>query len=382
MEGIQTAWEQTVDKGINPDEGTCLNVLHATGRVGLPMLGMTVLQTLRNIGVVLEEYHFAPVVEAFVTAGNLSEAFEALCLMRDSAVVPTLETAHPIFLAICQDIDKVDDAYSQLEKMYKAGKKIDINAFNVTIQAAVALGDLNRALGIFSAAESLEVERNVDTYNILYSACIAARHRELGDRLIAQMHEAKIKPDVRTYERFIVLCLTQPTYEDAFFYLEEMKAANIKPPESVYEAIIRRCVAVGDTRYKLALEEMQEQGYTPSEQLQAFISSGGKVTQKQAPESAPRWTPRAQTAHAPSPGSKGYRAAMKEGRDGERYPRRDPASGPPGDGPGRKGRSGQALQRAALYCLLIYRHSISLRTHHEVCCSENQILSLPPITIY
>ena len=118
------------------------------------------------------------------------------------------------------------------------------------------------------------------TFNILLTACIAAEHRELGDRLLTEMREAKIKPDAGTYERLVVLCLTQPTYEDAFFYLEDMKGANIVPPQSVYEAIIRRCVSVGDSRYKLAVAEMLEHGYEMPAKLKAFIDSGGQEAEE------------------------------------------------------------------------------------------------------
>ena len=113
----------------------------------------------------------------------------------------------------------------------------------------------------------------------------------LGDKLIAEMREAGISPDARTYERLIVLCLTQPTYEDAFYYLEEMKTLGLHPSHAVYEAIIRKLVSVGDTRYKIALEELKECGYPVSSRLESFISSGGahngpQKTRRSATEAA------------------------------------------------------------------------------------------------
>ena len=131
--------------------------------------------------------------------------------------------------------------------------------------------DLQRALGTYKAAGDLGVTPNVETYNLLLSACISARHRELGDRLLAEMREAGINPDAQTYERLIVLCLTQPTYEDAFYYLEEMKTVGLTPTQAVYEAIIRKCFSVGDTRHQLAMEEMLESGYEVNGKLRAFL---------------------------------------------------------------------------------------------------------------
>ena len=127
----------------------------------------------------------------------------------------------------------------------------------------------------YKAAAQVGVKPDIDTYNLLLEGCVGARHRQLGDRLLADMKEAGIKPDVTTYQRMVLLCLTQTTYEDAFFYLEEMKALKIVPPIEVYEHIIRKLVHVGDTRYKIALEELKECGYEVSSRLHSFISSGG-----------------------------------------------------------------------------------------------------------
>jgi hypothetical protein len=144
-------------------------------------------------------------------------------------------------------------------------------------QASVTLGDLQRAFGTYQMCTELGLKPTLDSYHFLLSGCIAARNRELGDRLITELKEAKIKPDARTYERLIVLCLSGETYEDAFFYLEEMKAEDLCPPLSVYEAIIQRCVLDKDERYSIAERELKEFGYTVSTALQRVINGKGEA---------------------------------------------------------------------------------------------------------
>lgn len=222
------------------------------------------------------ERHFAPVVEAFCQDADVKEAFGILELMRNNGVIPSLETAYPIFEVISGNADAVDEAYGILDDMRQEGRTVDVSAFNVVIQACVALMDLQRALGTYKAASGLGVTPNVETFNLLLSACISLRHRDLGDKLLAEMREAGISPDARTYERLIVLCLTQPTYEDAFYYLEEMKTLGLHPSHAVYEAIIRKCFSVGDTRHQLAMEEMVENGYQVNGKLKAFLSGSQK----------------------------------------------------------------------------------------------------------
>ena len=241
---------------------------------------MDVLRVLKVIGVDLREHHFAPIIESFCRTNRIQEALSTLTLMRQYNIEPNSDTTHPILEAVRVSTDAIDAAWDALEALHTEGQTVDVTAINVVIQASVALGDLQRAFGTYQMCSELNVKPTLDTYHFLLSGCIAARHRELGDRLIAEMKEAKIKPDARTYERLIVLCLTGETYEDAFFYLEEMKAENLFPPLSVYEAIIQRCVLEKDARYSVAVKELEEFGYAVSPELRNIISEEGTGPRK------------------------------------------------------------------------------------------------------
>ncbi len=236
---------------------------------------MEVIDNLKSINIVWCEHHIAPVIEAMCHHGEVREAFMMFDFMRSNSIDHSLATARPVFEIVKKDTDMVDDAWGKLETLREEGHTVDVTAFNVVVQAAVALEDLQRAIGTYKAAPQLDVKPDIDTFNLLLLGCVGARHRGLGDRLLSDMKDAGIKPDATTYERMVRLCLTQSTYEDAFFYLEEMKSLGFVPPLSVYENIIRKLVAVGDTRYNIALEELKECGYQVSTRLQSFIASGG-----------------------------------------------------------------------------------------------------------
>ncbi|KAH9935671.1 uncharacterized protein B0H18DRAFT_976775 [Fomitopsis serialis] len=276
-EGVLRTWQKVVHElNILPDEGLCVQVLHTAGRHGLSALALDAFRVLGRIGVIWQEHHFAPVIEALCKEKRIKDALAMLEMMRSHHIIPLPETTLPISNAVSTNTDAVDTAWGCLEALHEEGRKIDISALNVIVRASVMLGDLQRAVGTYKAAGSLSLSPDVDTYNLLFAGCIAARHRQLGDKLLSEMKEARVRADVRTYERLVALCLTQANYEDAFFYLEEMKAEGHLPPRSVYVALIRKCVKLGDTRYKLALEEMLECGYEVSEALQRFIDSGGE----------------------------------------------------------------------------------------------------------
>ena len=260
-----------------PDEGLCLDVLHTCGRNGMPALASEVLSLLTEQKVPLGEHHFGPLMEALCHRALIKDAFLVLMRMDAVGIMPTTETTYPIFKYIAADAERLETACNHLESLQQEVKTpFHVAAFNCLIRASISLGDLQRAIGLYSSLPEFKVKPDVHTYNLLLGGCIATAHRELGDKLLLEMKEAHVLPDARTYERLIVLCLTQTNYEDAFFYLEEMKEQKMIPSHNIYESLIRKCVTVGDTRYKLAVEELKECGYKVDKALQAFIDTGGE----------------------------------------------------------------------------------------------------------
>lgn len=266
------SWRMAVQEfKIAPDEGLCLAVLHTAARHGLPDLATDVLRILKVLGAPWKEHHFAPLVEAFCRAGQIKEGITALGIMRTNEIQPRMETAYPIVDLGKDNIEAVDATWAIIDELHKEGKSVDITAFQVLIQASVAVGDLQRAVGAYKSFPEYGVSPDLQTFNLLLKGCVSASHRKLGSLLLDDMQAAKIKPDHETYVQFISLCLTQDTYEDAFFYLEEMKTAGFTPPHSIYEDIIEKCLFAGDTRYTIAVQEMKEFGYQLSDQLSQQI---------------------------------------------------------------------------------------------------------------
>lgn len=271
-----------------PDEGLCLDVLHTCGRNGMPALASEVLSLLTEQGVALEEHHFGPLMEALCHQALIKDAFLAIMRMDTVGIVPTTETTYPIFKYIVADAERLETACNHLESLQQEAKTpFHVAAFNCLIRTSISLGDLQRAIGLYNSLPEFKVKPDVDTFNLLLGGCIATAHRDLGDKLLLEMKEAHVLPDARTYERLIVLCLTQTNYEDAFFYLEEMKEQKMVPSHNVYESLIRKCVTAGDTRYKLAVEELKECGYKVDRPLRAFIDTGGESEAHPVPEKSP-----------------------------------------------------------------------------------------------
>lgn len=265
---------------MSPGEGTCIAVLHTAARHGLPDLATDALRVLKLVGASWEEHHFASVIEAFSRNNQIKEALQTLAIMRTHGINPIPETAYPLIDAM-KDTDAVDATWALIDELHKDGKDIDSTALSALIKASVRLGDLQRAIGAYKTLTDYGVSADLSMYNLLIQGCVTARHRELGNLLLEDMKAAKVKPDQDTFQNFIALCLTQDDYEDAFFYLEETKSAGFLPESSVYEGLAEKLLNAGDPRYKIAVEEMLEQGHRPSSRLQRLLREKNDKRRKQ-----------------------------------------------------------------------------------------------------
>lgn len=233
------------------------------------------------------EHHFAPLVEALCKDGKLKQALSTMDAMRKQCINPTTETVRPFTEFLKQDVDHVDGVWHVLDQWRREGNTMNPLILNSIIQASVFLDDLQRAVGAYKSFSDYDCKPNVETFNSLLSGCVAAKHRQLGDKLLLDLKQAAVKPNAITYEHIILLCLTQPTYDDAFFYLEEMKTQKFVPSARVYAAIIQVCVAARDSRYSIALAEMRKCGYVLSPSLRRFLSDYGLLSPQDATTEEP-----------------------------------------------------------------------------------------------
>jgi len=261
VQGVSRCWKVVHHMNVLPDEGLCVSILHTAARYGRPNLATDVLRTLKVQGIPWKEHHFASLIEAFTRNKQIKEAFLALGMMRSNEVDPIDSTSATILDAVKINAESVDIACLTIDEIYKEKKSVDLAALKVLIQAAVHLGDLQRALGTYRSFPDYNVVPDISIFNILLDGCIKTQHRQVADSLLMDLKEANLKPNQNTYEKIIYLCLAQETYEDAFFYLEEMKAAGHSPPRKVYKALAEKCRLNNDARFDIIIEEMQESGY-------------------------------------------------------------------------------------------------------------------------
>ncbi|KAG9285421.1 hypothetical protein G9A89_010896 [Geosiphon pyriformis] len=291
-EGIDYCWKKAVDElKLNLDQGICTDIINSGARLGKPEIAIAAIKHLLAQKAKLEEYHWAGLLEAYVTGGDLKRAFNVLELVNIQGVKKTIKTAWPLCLAIREDAAKVDEAYFILEELHKNGKKIDVTALNVVIFSCGFVGvnpetgsrepDIVRAVETYNQAEKLGVEPNEETFETLLDICVAIKHHSVAHQLVEELRRRGLEPTKKIYNYLIELACSNVDYEEAFAYLEEMKSRNIVPDKVVYEMIIRKCAYMRDPRAKIALEEMETLGFDIPQNLRQYVKKGGKGSKHQ-----------------------------------------------------------------------------------------------------
>ncbi|EIW67709.1 hypothetical protein TREMEDRAFT_33353, partial [Tremella mesenterica DSM 1558] len=277
-DGVESAWQRLVHlKKFTPNEGLVLQVLSVAARCGRPALAIEALEILSQCKIRPMEHHLAPLLEAYVNAGQVQDAMSVLSTIRHAGMIPTMRTAQPIVEAL-PSIELIDRAFYAIEDSVQKGQTIDITALNAVIKASVLAGDIQRARGSQTAAVELRLNPNIDTFNIMLEGCVRSKMRALGDTILSEMKTSPIAPDAATYEHMIRLCLTQEPYDDAFYYLERMKSEKLRPSLEIYEALAARCAENHDRRWKAVLDEVSEKGYRRSATLQRVVQAANSST--------------------------------------------------------------------------------------------------------
>jgi hypothetical protein len=241
----------------------CTNVLNTAARHKDPSLATDVVRVLTSRTSKLDVHHYEALISAYANS-DLETSLQILSIMKKARLEPTEATTRPIFESLAKVEELPSQAFKFLRSLPKYGRAIPTAAVNVMIEACVAHGNLKEAIKQYKALHEIcPSGPNTATFNALLQGCSkSCENKDLAMFLASEMAALGIRPDLLTYDRLILVCLTEEDYEDAFRYQEEMKAmfegSELRP--GTFNALIKKCVAAGDKRTWVLLEEMQRRG--------------------------------------------------------------------------------------------------------------------------
>ncbi|KFY13940.1 hypothetical protein V492_02953 [Pseudogymnoascus sp. VKM F-4246] len=307
--GVTYVWRKRVEIDyLRPSDGTLANVLNTAALSGDPALATSALKMLADRKGELPTSSYEAMLEAYATAGDMTNAFRVLCIMGKASgesanKTPSSATTRPLFKLLRDEgPEGIEDAWKALKPLQEEGKEVPIAAVNVILEAASSSGELGLAMRLYkelvesqsiisedetaksaegktekastsnalrkTSRKVLRVRPDTATINVLLQGCTkidtSSSPKLTAMYLASEMARQGIRPDELTYDRLILVCLDerQQDYEDAFRYLEEMTAMGWrgKVRNGTWHALARRCAVERDGRVDTVLGMMDELG--------------------------------------------------------------------------------------------------------------------------
>ncbi|KAL9544690.1 hypothetical protein PS6_008641 [Mucor atramentarius] len=269
---VLSTWKKAIiDCRFDPDEGLCLYVLHLAGKHNDPRLAGDVIRIIGELGYTYRECHFAPLLDAFASTGDITNTFKVFSSMRKIGIIPDKKTALPVAYKIGRDINAIHKAKEALQDMADHGEPVDVTAFNLVIHAFAFNQKYDEAISQYGQAKRLGVTPNSETLDATLDACIHCKDAELGVSIYQECVSQGIKVSATSLSKMVTLMCTQEDYEDAFTYLERMKKLKMIPLRGCYFKLVKTLSRANDPRLEIALEDMRAYGYATSTHMHEFM---------------------------------------------------------------------------------------------------------------
>ncbi|KAI0219357.1 DNA-dependent ATPase mgs1 [Massospora cicadina] len=280
---------KVMDAKVLPDEGTCIEGLNAAARCGHSKLATQFIKALDKLKVKLAEWHFIPIIQAYLKSSfdhDWRQGVHVACRMYDAGI--SLQP-HSLSPPLVDHFANNSSFAHGFERTLKELCHPHILLWNILIEAYIKSAQIDMALNLFRYvcdADSSKVIPNLIpdsfTFDMMLKGAVDLGLFKVSAQIEIAMAQHGIPLTLSSYTFLIQAALANKKgYIRAFLYLEVMKDKNITPTYEIYSAIITRCAQENDLRAaNLALEEMEQFGYSANSTLRRLIETGGMVQPK------------------------------------------------------------------------------------------------------
>ena len=293
----------TVDYGIQPDEGLCLEILHTASAKTSPSLAVSVVKFLKMIGVPLQEHHVIPYVEANIRSGKWYDVIASICSLRELGVIIERGTLSLLVAALSSrsvskpphgmleeqmsgptpEEHRIDAFYAMLKQISNENDlKLDSATLNAVIEACAKSQPvrIDQAVEIFQGRSSLGIQADTETYNSVLLACCKAERSDVGYSILTDMRASEVRPNKWTFELSVELALgtnlkstsSPEAIDEALENVAEMRRLEIVPSEKTYTLVIGKLAQSDHPKLSQMLRSMVADGHHMKRRLRDVLS--------------------------------------------------------------------------------------------------------------
>lgn len=154
-DGTRYIWNRTVSTNLlNPSDAICANVLNTAAKAHDIDLATVAVQHLAGRGGKLNTSHFEALVDCYLGAGDVANAMQTLCLMRDAGIVISMGSTRSVYAMLKNDRKLIE---STVAALFSLRSKFDIPlpVFNVVLESMLAAGDITAGFDFYKHIRAL-----------------------------------------------------------------------------------------------------------------------------------------------------------------------------------------------------------------------------------
>ncbi|KAK4103666.1 hypothetical protein N658DRAFT_421380 [Parathielavia hyrcaniae] len=264
-EGTSFIWDTMVRQGkLDPPDGVALNVLHTAARHGETAMATAVLELLSGRGVKLNLLHYEPLMETYLQAGDLENAFRVLRIVQDAGHRAHSWDTRPIFALLKRSPELADKAVGVLCDLSKEGY-LPGGAVNVLVEAVLQTRGFEQALTAYrQVCDVCESGPDRRTFGLLLDACERAEHAVF---LVSEMDRFSVQSTGGILDSLVRCFAHDGSLDVALVYLNEMASAS----DRAVEAVVRRCCRDRDPRVWPLMDEVRKRGLELGEDVREML---------------------------------------------------------------------------------------------------------------
>ncbi|KAL2267622.1 hypothetical protein VTJ83DRAFT_4899 [Remersonia thermophila] len=270
-QGTKYIWDEMVvqAKALGPSDGVVVNVLNTAARHGDPALATSAIELLASRDIKLGPHHYEPLLESYVHAGRLADAFRVLGIMRDAGLQPDRASTRAIYLALKEAPERVEEAVRVLGELGPV-PPVSAAAVNVVLEAAAKAseGDMARTLDVYKRlCEGCGAVPNEHTFGLLLAECQGS---EPAVFLLHEMDRYSVRPSHPILDNLIRCFAVDGNLSVALAYIDELGQllsssssaadAGLWISQRTLKAVLRRCYDEKHPDMWKLLEEAKRRG--------------------------------------------------------------------------------------------------------------------------
>jgi len=247
-----------LEPGVEPDIITYTCAMRACARGKQTRKALTLLDTVREKGLILDVYVYTSVIDACAKGGMWERALELLDEMRAEGIMPNSIT-YGAAIAACGNGGEWERALQLLHQMRAKKMGMNIVTYNAAI-VALARASRDKMKNIVKADHIKRYNEHVTAENsslidLIDESDNACQLWKKALDLLNKMKEDRIAPDVISYSAAINACGSGGRWKEAVQLIQTMKQGGprVRPNKIAYTAAITACGRSGEWEEALRL---------------------------------------------------------------------------------------------------------------------------------